>query len=154
METAQRLKAQQGKVDDRTGSGESLQQLDFEFVLVCILVLKRCKKPNDVLFINASEHFEKGKKQNRLTPEHITKIIDTYRNRSEESRYSRRVGMDEIEKNDFNLNISRYISTAVGEEGIDLSAAHAELVALDAAVKDATAKHNAFLEELGLPPLL
>jgi type I restriction enzyme M protein len=120
---------------------------------VCILVLKRCKKPNDVLFINASEHFEKGKKQNRLTPEHITKIIDTYRNRSEESRYSRRVGMDEIEKNDFNLNISRYISTAVGEEGIDLSAAHAELVALDAAVKDATAKHNAFLEELGLPPL-
>jgi len=120
---------------------------------VCILVLKRCKKPNDVLFINASEHFEKGKKQNRLTPEHITKIIDTYRNRSEESRYSRRVGMDEIEKNDFNLNISRYISTAVGEEGIDLSAAHAELVAIDAAVNDATAKHNAFLEELGLPPL-
>jgi type I restriction enzyme M protein len=120
---------------------------------VCILVLKRCKKPNDVLFINASEHFEKGKKQNRLTPEHITKIIDTYRNRSEEARYSRRVGMDEIEKNDFNLNISRYISTAVGEEGIDLSAAHAELVALDAAVKASTAKHNAYLEELGLPPL-
>lgn len=120
---------------------------------VCILVLKRCKKPNDVLFINASEHFEKGKKQNRLTPEHITKIIDSYRNRSEGSRYSRRVGMDEIEKNDFNLNISRYISTAVGEEGIDLSAAHAELVALDAAVKAATTKHNVFLKELGLPPL-
>ena len=120
---------------------------------VCILVLKRCKKPNDVLFINASEHFEKGKKQNRLTPEHITKIIDAYRNRSEESRYSRRVGIDEIEKNDFNLNISRYISTAVGEEGIDLSAAHAELVQLDAAVKAATTKHNAFLKELGLPPL-
>lgn len=120
---------------------------------VCILVLKRCKKPNDVLFINASEHFEKGKKQNRLTAEHISKIVDAYRNRTEEIRYSRRVGMEEIEKNDFNLNISRYISTSVGELEIDLSATHSELVEIDAAIKAATAKHNAFLKELGLPPL-
>ena len=120
---------------------------------VCILVLKRCKKPNDLLFINASEHFEKGKKQNRLTREHIAKIIDAYRNRSEEQRYSRRVGMDEIEKNDFNLNISRYISTAVGEDEIDLGATHQELVRIEEAIRAATAKHNSFLKELGLPPL-
>ena len=52
---------------------------------VCILVLKKCKKPDDVLFINAAEHFEKGKRQNQLTDEHIEKIIDTYQHRKEES---------------------------------------------------------------------
>jgi type I restriction enzyme M protein len=120
---------------------------------VCILVLKRCKKPNNVLFINASEHFDKGKKQNRLTPEHIAKIIDAYRNRSEEQRYSRRVGMEEIEKNDYNLKISRCISTSVGEEEIDLSATHRDLVSIEGAIQAATAKHNTVLDELGLPPL-
>ncbi len=69
---------------------------------VCILVLKKCKKPDDVLFINASEHFEKGKRQNKLLPEHIEKIIQTYQFRKEEDRYSRRVAMDEIAKNDYN----------------------------------------------------
>jgi len=82
---------------------------------VCILVLKKCKKPDDVLFINAAEHFVKGKRQNQLTDEHIARIIETYKNRTEEPRYSKRVDMAEIEKNDFNLNISRYISTAVSE---------------------------------------
>lgn len=85
-------------------------------------MLKKCKKPDDVLFINAAEHFLKGKRQNQLTSEHITKIIDTYQFRKEEIRYSRRVDMAEIEKNDFNLNISRYISTAVSEAEIDLQA--------------------------------
>jgi type I restriction enzyme M protein len=120
---------------------------------VCILVLKKCKKPDDVLFINAAEHFEKGKRQNQLKPEHIAKIIDTYQQRKEEPRYSRRVDMAEIEKNDFNLNISRYISTAQAEEEIDLAATHAELVRLQASIEAATGKHNGFLKELGLPPL-
>ena len=120
---------------------------------VCILVLKKCKKPDDVLFINAAEHFVKGKKQNQLSEENIAKIIDTYQHRTEEARYSRRVEMDEIEKNDFNLNISRYISTAVGEEEISLEATHGGLVAIEAAIREATAKHNAFLKELGLSPL-
>ena len=120
---------------------------------VCILVLKKCKKPDDVLFINAAEHFAKGKRQNQLNPEHISKIIKTYQFREEEPRYSRRVEMAEIEKNDFNLNISRYISTAVGEEEIDLQATNAKLVEIEKSVKAATAKHNAFLKELGLPEL-
>ncbi|MDZ7643338.1 MAG: N-6 DNA methylase [Woeseiaceae bacterium] len=65
---------------------------------VCILVLKKCKKPDDVLFINAEKHFEKGKRQNYLKPEHIQQIIDTYQQRPEKiERYARRVGMDEIE---------------------------------------------------------
>lgn len=120
---------------------------------VCILVLKKCKKPDDVLFINAAESFVKGKRQNQLLPEHIDKIIDTYQFRKEEARYSRRVEMKEIEKNDFNLNISRYVSTAEAEDEIDLTAVHQELVALDKKIKAATAQHNKFLKELGLPPL-
>lgn len=120
---------------------------------VCILVLKKCKKPDDVLFINAAEHFEKGKRQNQLKPEHIKKIIDTYQHRKEEPRYARRVDMSEIEKNDFNLNISRYISTAVAEEEIDLKATHKELVKIEQEIQAATAIHNKFLKELGLPLL-
>ncbi len=120
---------------------------------VCILVLKKCKKPDDVLFINAAEHFEKGKRQNQLLPEHIDTIIDTYQHRKEAPRYARRVGMEEIEKNDFNLNISRYVSTAEAEEEIDLAAVHAELVSLEQKRKAALDKHNDFLKELGLPLL-
>ncbi len=120
---------------------------------VCILVLKKCKKPDDVLFINAAELFVKGKRQNQLTPQHIQKIIDTYQFRKEEPRYARRVAMAEIEKNEFNLNISRYISTSVGEQEIDLAATHAKLVNIESEIQAATKKHNEFLKALGLPPL-
>ncbi len=120
---------------------------------VCILVLKRCKKPDDVLFINAAAHFEKGKRQNRLLDEDIEEIISTYRSRSEKPHYSRRVPNDVIVGHDFNLNISRYISTSAADEEIDLAAVNAELVSLEQSIKAATEKHNAFLKELGLPPL-
>ncbi|MEP6519940.1 type I restriction-modification system subunit M [Microcoleus vaginatus] len=120
---------------------------------VCIVVLKKCKKSDDVLFINASEHFEKGKRQNRLLPEHIHKIVDTYQFRKEEERYSRRISMEEIETQGYNLNISRYISTAMLEEEIDLGAVNGKLLALDNKIVAATKKHNEFLKELGLPPL-
>ena len=122
---------------------------------VCILVLKKCKKPDDVLFINAADHFVKGKRQNQLTPEHIAKIIETYQHRPEKpiERYARRVEMAEIEKNDFNLNISRYISTALEEAEVDLQAINTELVTLEQNIKDAREKHNAFLNELGLSSL-
>jgi len=122
---------------------------------VCILVLKKCKKPDDVLFLNASasEHFEKGKRQNRLLPGHIAKIVSTYQFRKEEDRYSRRVPMDEIIANDYNLNISRYISTAIPEEEVDLQVVNADLVELEKKIVVATHKHNEYLKELGLSPL-
>jgi len=120
---------------------------------VCILVLKKCKKPDDVLFINASEYFEKDKRQNRLLPKHINKIIDTYQYRKQEDRYSRRVSMDEIKANDYNLNISRYISIAVPEEEIDLAAMNSQLVGLEKKIEESKKKHNEFLKELGLPPM-
>lgn len=120
---------------------------------VCILVLKKCKKFDDVLFINAADNFEKSKRQNNLLPEHIDKIVTTYKNRTEETRYSRRVTMDEIEKNNFNLNISRYVSTAEEEELIDLDEVNKKLVDLDKEINKARETHNAFLKELGLPPI-
>lgn len=120
---------------------------------VCILVLKKCKKYDDVLFINASEHFENGKRQNVLLPEHIEKIIETYQYRKEEERYSRRVSIEEIEENDFNLNISRYVSTAEPEERVDLALVHTELTNLAGQISETTKNHNKFLKELGLPEL-
>jgi len=120
---------------------------------VCILVLKKCKKPDDVLFINAAEKYDKGKRQNQLPPEYIDEIVNTYQFRKEEARYSRRVGMEEIEKNDFNLNISRYVSTAKAEEDIDLATVHAELMAVETKISEARQRHNQFLAELGLPLL-
>jgi type I restriction enzyme M protein len=126
---------------------------------VCILVLKKCKKPDDVLFINAAEHYAKDKRQNRLRegkngePDDIEKIVSTYRERREEDRYSKRVPMSRIEAEGYNLNISRYISTAVAEEEIDLHATHAQLLKTEERILDATARHNAFLKQLNLPPL-
>ena len=120
---------------------------------VCILVLKKCKKFDDVLFINAAEHFAKGKRQNMLLDDHIAKIVDTYRHRKEEDRYAKRVSMERIEAEGFNLNISRYVSNAQAEEAIDLEATHRDLVTIEERIRTATRNHNAFLRELGLPEL-
>lgn len=118
---------------------------------VCILVLKKCKKFDDVLFINAIEHFKKGKRQNELRPDDIEKIIDTYKYRKEEDRYSRSVSMDEIEKHGYNLNISRYVSTAKEDVKIDLLQVNKKLIDLENKIVAASNKHNEFLAELGLP---
>jgi len=126
---------------------------------VCILVLKKCKKEDDVLFINASEHYKKEKRQNVLRdgegteddPNDILKIVETYQNRPEKvERYARRVSMEEIEKNDYNLNISRYVSTAKPEPIIDLKEVHQKLVALEQKANKAREEHNKYLKELGL----
>ena len=121
---------------------------------VCIIVLKKCKKFDDVLFINASEYFEKSKRQNALLPEHIDKIVETYQYRKEDDKkYSRRVTLEEIKNNDYNLNISRYVSTAIAEEPIDLFNVSKELERIESDIKKAKDKHNQFLRELGLPEI-
>ena len=125
---------------------------------VCILVLKKCKKHDDVLFINASEHYEKGKKQNTLRdsedknqPNDIRKIVETYQFRPDHiEKYARRVSMDEIEKNAYNLNISRYVSTSEDEVQIDLKEVNKKLTSINESIKENTDKHNEFLKELGL----
>lgn len=122
---------------------------------VCILVLKKCKRSDDVLFINAEKHFDKGKRQNFLSEEHVDTIVETYKQRPEKpiERYARRVPMSEIVENDYNLNISRYVSTAEPEEEIDLKATHKKLVGIEKEIQKAKKTHNGFLEELGLKPL-
>jgi len=126
---------------------------------VCILILKKCKKQDDVLFINASEHYEKGKRQNTLRegiigePNDIQKIVETYQFRNDIERYSRRVSMSEIEKNGYNLNISRYVSTSIDEVQIDLQKVNTTLTAINESIKANTDKHNEFLKELGLPTI-
>lgn len=127
---------------------------------VCILVLKKCKKQDDVLFINASEHFKKEKRQNTLRegengePNDIQKIVETYQFRPEHiERYARRVSMEEIKKNDYNLNISRYVSTAEDEIQIDLKEVNTKLAEINKSIKINSDKHNEYLEELGLKPI-
>lgn len=120
---------------------------------VCILVLKKCKKPDDVLFINAADHFDKGKRQNQLSDENIQRIISTYQNRNPQERYSRCVTMEEIAEKDYNLNISRYVSTARDVEEIDLIAVHTELEAIELEIDATKKRHNSFLLELGVAPL-
>src|SRR5690606_21490158 len=126
---------------------------------VCIIVLKKCKKEDDVLVINAADHFGKGKRQNFLRDfknhgiDDVQKIVDTYRERLEEDRYSRRVSLEEIEKNDYNLNITRYVSTSEAEKQIDLKEVNIKLngpEGINAKIKAATDLHNSFLRELGL----
>ncbi|WP_312356886.1 type I restriction-modification system subunit M [Agrobacterium sp.] len=123
---------------------------------VCILVLKKCKKPDDVLFINASgeDNFEKGKRQNQLLPDHIKKIVETYKHRKEEERYSKRVPIETIrDEHSYNLNITRYVSLTGAEEQIDLEEVHETLEAIELKISLARSKHNEFLKELGLPLL-
>ena len=119
---------------------------------VCILVLKKCKKNDDVLFINASstENFEKGKRQNTLRDADVKRIVETYQYRKDVERYSRCVSMCEIKDNDYNLNISRYVSTAKKETPVDLVKVHRQLMDIDSKIEDARNRHNAFLKELGL----
>ena len=127
---------------------------------VCILVLKKCKKHDDVLFINASEHYEKGKRQNTLRegekdePNDIEKIVETYQFRPDNvERYARRVSMEEVEKNGYNLNISRYVSTSLDEIQIDLNDISNKLTSINESIKTNTEKHNEYLMELGLKPI-
>lgn len=123
---------------------------------VCILVLKKCRKNEKILFINASsdEHYEKGKRQNYLRDNDVNDIVDTYQFRKEISRYSRQVSLQEIKENDYNLNIPRYVSLTKEEEKINLQEVHDKLVEIEKEIVKARDKHNEFLKELGLPPLL
>ena len=109
----------------------------------CILVLKKCREqPEDILFVDASAHFEKAKSQNYLRDRDVDKIVATYRQRVEEKKYSYRAPLAEIAENDFNLNIPRYVDTFEEEKEIDLAAVAAELrqcdldiVEIDKAIK-------------------
>lgn len=119
---------------------------------VCILVLKKCRKNDKILFINASgeEHYEKGKRQNYLRDKDVEKIVETYQFRKEEQRFSRLVSLAEIKENDYNLNITRYVNLSIDEEPIDLGVVTAQLKETDKKIETARKELNTYLKELGL----
>ena len=117
----------------------------------CILVMKKCRQSDDnILFIDASKEFEKVKTQNKLRPEHIQKIIETYRTRAEIEKYSHCATLKEIEENDYNLNIPRYVDTFEEEEEIDIKAVMAEIKELEAKRTELDAQIEVYLKELGI----
>lgn len=119
----------------------------------CVLVFKKCREhPDDILFIDASgpDNFEKAKNQNVLRDSDVDKIIAAYRNRTAEDRFSHIASMAEIEENDWNLNIARYVDTFVEEEAVDLTAIVAELKAIEEDMVDVDARIAAFCDELGI----
>lgn len=117
----------------------------------CILVFKKCREhPEDILFVDASDCCEKAKNQNYLRAEDIAKIVDTYRGRAVEERFSHRALLSEVAENDYNLNIPRYVDTFEAEEPIDLAAVAAELKANAAGMTDLDAQIAGFCAELGI----
>lgn len=117
----------------------------------CILVFKKCREhPDDILFFDASNRFEKAKNQNYLREEDISKIVETYQNRVVEDKFSHRALMEEITENDFNLNIPRYVDTFEEEEPIDLAEVVAELRENEKGMKALDDEVRGFCRELGV----
>lgn len=124
---------------------------------VAILVFDRSREPGganenrkDVLFIDASREFVSGKNQNTLSSEHISKIVETYKNRSEIEKYSHLATFDEIKENDFNLNIPRYVDTFEEEPEIDIAATQKRISELEQELAKTQAQMQEYLKELGL----
>lgn len=124
---------------------------------VAILVFDRSREPGganenrkDVLFIDASRGFVSGKNQNTLSSEHISKIVETYKKRSETEKYSHLATFDEIKENDFNLNIPRYVDTFEEEPEIDIAATQKRIAELEQELAKTQAQMQEYLKELGL----
>ncbi|MDD6534816.1 MAG: type I restriction-modification system subunit M [Methanosphaera sp.] len=115
-----------------------------------ILVLRKNRQNRDILFIDASKEFKKGKNQNELTDEHIDKIIKTYKDRCDVDKYAHVASFDEIEENDFNLNIPRYVDTFEEEEPIDLDEVLANLKEDDEKIAKLEDEINEQLKILGV----
>lgn len=118
-------------------------------IAACIMVLKKCREqPEDVLFIDASQFFEKAKNQSVLRGSDIKKIIDTYRNRTEEEKYSKKVLLKEIAENNYNINISKYVDTFEAEETVDINSISKKLKALNKEIEKTDKTLAAFCKEL------
>lgn len=117
----------------------------------CILVIKKCREVNeDILFIDASNHFEKKGKDNKLLPNHIDDIVDSYKNRKVIDKYSYRATLQEIAENDYNLNIPRYVDTFEEEEVIDLLSISKELKQLDIEIAETDKRIASYCKELNI----
>ena len=121
----------------------------------CIMVFKKCREnSDDILFIDASNEFEKVGKQNVLRAEHIDKIIDTYRNRSVTDKFSFVARTHDFIENEYNLNIRRYIDTYEAEEPVDLELVSRELQSLEKNISSTDKTIEGFCNELNIKPPL
>ena len=114
-----------------------------------ILVFKKSKSDDKVLFIDASREFKSGKNQNQLSDDNIQKIVDTYHSRETVEKYSYLATLGEIQENDYNLNIPRYVDTFEEEEEIDLMAVRVERQKLKVELEELESQMEKYLEELG-----
>lgn len=117
----------------------------------CVLIFKKCREnPENVLFIDASQLYEKVKNQNKLREQDIKKIIDTYNQRKTIDKYSYVAPLSEIKENDYNLNIPRYVDTFEEEEPIDLAEVTSEIKKIDAEMIDIDKKIKQYTDELDI----
>jgi len=114
-----------------------------------ILVFRKDKADANVLFIDASREFKVGKNQNQLSVENIAKVVETYKQREASDKYSYLASLKEIQENDFNLNIPRYVDTFEEEEEIDLMAVQAERKDIEAEIAKLNEQMAGYLKELG-----
>ncbi len=114
----------------------------------CIIVLKKHRDGRDVLFIDASQKYEKGKKQNAMTDAHIDSVIELYIKRETVEKESYLASFDEIEKNDFNLNIPRYVDNFEKEEEIDLDDLLADMRETDKQIDEVQGEFVSMMKEL------
>ena len=118
----------------------------------CILVFKKCREhPDDILFIDASQYYEKVKTQNYLRDEDVDRIVDTYAKRITIDKYSYVASLDEVRENDYNLNIPRYVDTFEEEEPVDIDAVATELKELDTEMQATDETIAGFCKELNIP---
>jgi type I restriction enzyme M protein len=115
----------------------------------CVLIFRKTKADDKVLFIDASREFKAGKNQNQLDANHLAKIVETYRKRESVDKYAYLATPQELAENDYNLNIPRYVDTFEEEEEIDLVAVRAERLKLKAELTALEEKMDGYLRELG-----
>ena len=114
----------------------------------CIVVLKKHRDGRDVLFIDASKKFDKGKKQNSMTDEHIEEVINLYNNRETVEKEAYLASFEDIEKNDFNLNIPRYVDNFEKEEEIDINELLDEMKQTDEEIAQTETEFVSLLKKL------
>jgi type I restriction enzyme M protein len=115
-----------------------------------ILIFHKGRKTTDVLLIDASREFQDDKKQNRLRPEDIEKIVGAYQKFKSVPKYAYRAKRKEIEENEFNLNIPRYVDTSEPEAEIDIAALQTEIEGLETELAKTRKEMKRFLSELGV----
>lgn len=114
----------------------------------CIIVLKKHRDGRDVLFIDASKKFDKGKKQNTMTDKHIDEILDLYKKRETVDKEAYLASFEDIEKNDFNLNIPRYVDNFEQEEQIDINTLLADMKKTDDEIEKVQGEFLSLLKNL------